>query len=190
MKKNDFYEVNGCTDFIPVKLIEKHKHLMNALELEVSESGFRTFAPAIYKFPKIDEPQKVTVPKFVADWYEEHKDNLNESIWEHLVNWDDANWDDFHRWISQPDENGVITTLVNMHQFGYEVERESRYAVRIRNLDNEATYLNYDNFRETWVFYSRDNTDRFRTNHTRKELEDGGFGWVFDCEGIEVEEVE
>ena len=66
--------------------------------------------------------EKPVVPQYVADWYEEHKNNLNESIWEHLVNWDDANWDDFHRWISQPDENGVITTLVNMHQYGYEVE--------------------------------------------------------------------
>ncbi|MGZ1075886.1 DUF1642 domain-containing protein [Streptococcus thermophilus] len=133
---------------------------------------------------------KPAVPQYVADWYEEHKDNLNESIWEYLVNWDDANWDDFHRWISQPDENGVITTLVNMNQFGYEVEKEKRYTVRIRNLDDEATYLNYDNFRETWVFYSRDNTDRFRTIHTRKELEEADFGWVFDCEGFEVIEVD
>lgn len=133
---------------------------------------------------------KPVVPQFVAYWYEEHKDNLNESIWEHLVNWDDANWDDFHRWISQPDENGVITTLVNMHQFGYEVKKEKRYTVRIRNLDDEETYLNYDNFRETWVFYSREDTDRFRTTHTKKQLEDGCFGWVFDCEGFEVIEVE
>lgn len=132
---------------------------------------------------------KPVVPQYVADWYEEHKDNLNESIWEHLVNRDDANWDDFQRWISQPDENEVITTLVNMHQFGYEVKKEKRYTVRIRNLDDEETYLNYDNFRETWVFYSREDTDRFRTIHTREEIESNGFGWVFNCEGIEVEEV-
>ena len=25
---------------------------------------------------------------------------------------------------------------------------------------------------------------------TRKELEEAGFGWVFSCEGIEIEEVE
>lgn len=135
----------------------------------------------------LNKPKPV-VPQYVADWYEEHKDNLNESIWGHLVNWDYANWDDFHRWMSL--ETGAITTLVNMHQFGYEVEKEKRYTVRIRNLDDEAVYLNYDNFRKTWVFYSRDNTDRFRTTHTRKELEEADFGWVFDCEGIEVEEVE
>lgn len=75
-------------------------------------------------------------------------------------------------------------------QFAEEVEEETRYTVRIRNLDDEETYLNYDKFRETWVFYSQGNTDRFRTIHTRKELEEAGFGWVFDCEGIVIEEVE
>lgn len=28
------------------------------------------------------------------------------------------------------------------------------------------------------------------TKHTKKELEDASFGWVFDCPGIEIEEVE
>ena len=28
-----------------------------------------------------------------------------------------------------------------------------------------------------------------RRFHTRKELEEADFGWVFDCEGVEVEEV-
>lgn len=152
---------------------------------------------------------KPVVPQYVADWYEEHKDNFEEYLFQCIHDVVDFNnrdevkdfkdWlsivdgfmkDEFKAWMSQAYENGAIKTLINMHQFGYEVEKEKRYTVRIRNLDDEATYLNYDNFRETWVFYSRDNTDRFRTNHTRKELEDGGFGWVFDCEGIEVEEVE
>ena len=27
-------------------------------------------------------------------------------------------------------------------------------------------------------------------HHTHKELEEADFGWVFDCEGVEVQEVE
>ena len=73
MKQNDFYEVDGCTDFIPVKLIEEHKHMTNTLEVEVVETGFKIFVPSIYSFPKPPEPQKVTVPKFVAEWIEECK---------------------------------------------------------------------------------------------------------------------
>ena len=132
--------------------------------------------------------EKPVVPQYVADWYEEHKDNLNEAIWEYLVNWDDANWDDFKRWISQPDENGAIATLVNMHQFGYEVEKEPKYEVRIKGIDYQYCVLKnggYWYFGEDWV------DKKIKTqSFTRKELEDADFGWVFDCEGVEVKEVE
>ena len=40
MKQNDFYELDGCTDFIPVKLIEEHKHMTNTLEVELTETGW------------------------------------------------------------------------------------------------------------------------------------------------------
>lgn len=133
--------------------------------------------------------EKPVVPQFVADWYEEHKDNLNESIWEYLVNWDDANWDDFKRWISQPDENQTITTLINMHQFGYEVEKEARYIVKFKGVSGDARYLNHE-IDGNWYINSRQEVHQFRVAHTRKELEANGFGWVFDCPGVEVKEVE
>lgn len=133
--------------------------------------------------------EKPVVPKCVADWYEEHKDNLNESIWEYLVNWDDANWDDFKRWISQPDENQTITTLINMHQFGYEVEKEARYIVKFKGVSGDARYLNHE-IDGNWYINSRQEVHQFRVAHTRKELEANGFGWVFDCPGVEVKEVE
>ena len=41
----------------------------------------------------------------------------------------------------------------------------------------------------TWYFGISGNDKNHCTNHTRKELEETGFGWVFDCPGIEVEEV-
>lgn len=134
MKQNDFYEVNGCTDFIPVKLIKKHKHFMDALELELAESGFRTFAPAIYKFPKIDEPQKVTVPKFVAEWLEENdwrKDTLGrQTIFDAFDNLtlDASNgfYVDVKKWV---EENGNIFSQAWV--FGYEVEQEKLYTVEI-----------------------------------------------------------
>lgn len=133
--------------------------------------------------------EKPVVPKCVADWYEEHKDNLNESIWEYLVNWDDANWDDFKRWISQPDENQTITTLINMHQFGYEVEKEARYIVKFKGVSGDARYLNHE-IDGNWYINSRQEVHQFRVAHTRKELEEADFGWVFDCPGVEVKEVE
>ena len=77
MKMNEFYEVDGCTDFIPVKLIEEHKHMTNTLEVELTETGYRTVVPHIYSFPKVNEHQKPVVPKFVAEWIEELKTFLS-----------------------------------------------------------------------------------------------------------------
>ena len=68
MKQNEFYEVDGCMDFIPVKLIEEQKHMTNSLKVELAETGNRTFVRHMYSFPKVNEPQKPVVPKFVADW--------------------------------------------------------------------------------------------------------------------------
>lgn len=133
---------------------------------------------------------KPVVSQYVADWYEAHKDILNEAIWEYLVNWDDVVQDDFKRWMYRAYENGAITTLVNMHQFGYEVEEEPRYTVRIKGIDGYATHLNENVYNHEWFFASNNEIKGYRTKHTRKELETNGFGGVFNCEGIEVDEVE
>ena len=61
MEQNDFYEVDGCTWFIPVDLIEENK-CTKELEVVTRESGRITSVPSIYKFPKPQEPQKVVVP--------------------------------------------------------------------------------------------------------------------------------
>lgn len=132
---------------------------------------------------------KPVVPQYVADWYEKHKDNLNESVWEYLVNWDDENWDDFKRWLFKSSDNKAIATLVNMHQFGYEVEKEARYIVKFKGVSGDARYLNHE-IDGNWYINSRQEVHQFRVAHTRKELEDAGFGWIFSCEGVEVKEVD
>lgn len=135
--------------------------------------------------------EKPVVPQYVADWYEKNKGSLDESIWEYLVNWDDAGWDDFKRWLSQSDENGAITTLINMHQFGYEVEKEKRYTVTIKAVLGQHLGRYYLNEELTPQFSRAQFTvNGERPTFTRKELEANGFGWVFDCPGVEVKEVE
>lgn len=132
---------------------------------------------------------KPVVSQYVADWYEAHKDILNEAIWEYLVNWDDVVQDDFKRWMYRAYENGAITTLVNMHQFGYELEKEPRYTVRIVGITADNRYLSCGISRGSWFLWSNEESQAVHTRHTRKELEANGFGWVFDCEGVEVKEV-
>lgn len=41
-----------------------------------------------------------------------------------------------------------------------------------------------------FLFSLKKENKKHKTKFTRKELEEADFGWVFDCEGIEIEEVE
>lgn len=131
---------------------------------------------------------KPVVPQYVADWYEEHKENIDYELWEYLVDWVNQKPSDFKEWLNTNYE--AFQTLVNMHQFGYEVEKEPRYTVRIKGVDEYASYLNKNLDNHEWFFASNDEIKGYRIKHTRKELEANGFGWVFDCPGVEVKEVE
>lgn len=102
--------------------------------------------------PKPLVPEKPVVPQFVADWYEENKYNFDKNLFEFIycvvscytINEKDdfeeltrltEDWmsNNLKRWMSMACDNGAITTLVNMHQFGYEVEKEKLYTVEIPN---------------------------------------------------------
>lgn len=132
---------------------------------------------------------KPVVPQYVADWYEEHKDNFDYELWDYLVNWDFYEGNDFKEWIRK-DENQPIITLVSMHQFSYEVKKEPRYTVKIKGIPGYVGYLNQNSKNQEWFFASNEEFKSFRVAHTRKELEANGFDWVFSCEGVEVKEVE
>ena len=131
--------------------------------------------------------EKPVVPQFVADWYEKYKENIDYELWEYLVDWVNQEPSDFKEWLNT--EYGAFQTLVNMHQFGYEVAKGPRYTVRIKGIDGYSKYLNRDTKTQRWLFASKTELERFRAHHTRKELESNGFGWVFDCQGVEVKEV-
>lgn len=137
---------------------------------------------------QLDEPQKVVVPQFVADWYEKHKDDLEYDIWEYILHWGKQQKSEFYEWMNHA-SNKPFQTLVNMHQFGYEVEEEPKYTVRVKGINGYGRYLNKASSSKRYCFASEIEKYGYITKHTRKELEDAGFGWVFDCEGIEIEEV-
>lgn len=133
---------------------------------------------------------KPVVPQFVADWYEKNKDSFNFYLVEVINNIpygaDEEDFSDFEKWID--DEDDSLTILVNMHQFGYEVEKGPKYRIKMK----AARYNGFPQFlceEDRGIFWGSV-FDCRKTKFTRKELEDAGFGWVFSCPGIEVEEVE
>lgn len=136
------------------------------------------------------ELNKPVVKQFVADWYEEHKDDFEYNVWDWISSKDEPEkiQSEFAFWVNDV-ENNPIQTLVNMHQFGYTIEKEKRYLVKIVGMDNINGYLSYNKKLKKWFFGIASESRPYRSKHTRKELEEDGFGWVFDCPGIEIEEV-
>ena len=123
------------------------------------------------------ELNKPVVPQFVADWIERSKQenrNLRNALnngGEKMRLWflDQENYDLFARaWLD-----------------GYTVEKEKRYEAILCNGQSLKTVYRQGGDRLDFEKVYGD-LERF----TRKQLEDAGFGWMFDCPGMEVEEVE
>ena len=129
--------------------------------------------------------EKVVIPKFVADWIEECK---NDDF--HLfgaMEGISSNQKKLDYWFREDDN---MELFARAWLDGYEVEEEKRYYVRFKGMESgDFNYLNFIKFQHAWVLSSIKLDKKFRTEHTKKQLEVAGFGWVFDCEGIEIEEV-
>ena len=140
----------------------------------------------------INEPQKVQVPQFVADWYEENKDDFEGNLFRCAHNipstFDGAKLNEFERWFLNASIK-AFQILVNMHQFGYTVEKEKRYKVRVKGVHFNSGLI-FDETNKKWFFSSIYEVDHQRGYHNRKELEEAGFGEVFNSPLFEVEEVE
>ena len=164
------------------ELIERMEGLKN---LFGNKPEYVEIDTVIELISELDEQKPVKVPQCVADWYEKSKDDFETSlfqcIYEIFKKRNDNELTKIENWLI--DENTKpFQTLVNMHQFGYEVEKEKRYTVVMKKTKQPLYY----NAGDKKLFFS---LGELATNFTRKELEDAGFGWVFDCEGIEIEEV-
>ncbi|WP_119877187.1 DUF1642 domain-containing protein [Streptococcus respiraculi] len=102
---------------------DRHFKITDAVELD----------DAIDIINQIDDCPKVKIPRFVADWYERNKGDLEYNLYLYQISIyeEKVKEDNFFYW-TQTSENPVHT-LINMHQFGYEVEQEKKYKVKIAN---------------------------------------------------------
>ena len=141
--------------------------------------------PQKIELPKMEivKSQKPIVPQFVADFITEQKKQvytLSESI--------DANMSDrVAEWYWDNSELFARAWLD-----GYEVEKEKKYTVKVKAYLGQFSGRYYLNNEELTPRFTRSQfTGKGEIpTFTRKELEDAGFGWVFDCLGMEVEEVD
>lgn len=157
------------------ELIEKYKEL---------EAGSFDIAAIVVcqlvlkDLEQLDELEKVQIPQFVADWIEEARKSCK----------DVADFFDFAftneevgKWFMQ---ERPFDLAARAWLDGYEIEEENQYVVTLKNRQPLVKSPS-----GSILYFSQDITaGNYKV--TRKELEEAGFGWVFDCEGIEIEEVE
>lgn len=162
------------------ELIEKIDSLY---KLQGQEREYVDVGDVLNLANQLNEPtKKVKVPQFVANYIEYTKE-IDYHIFgamkdiesdEKLDDWflDDGNMELFARaWLD-----------------GYEVEKEPRYTVKVKSTKCSTKSLMFSILTGEW-FFSVTNYQGIRFKHTRKQLEEADFGWVFDCPGIEIEEV-
>ena len=152
------------------------KAIMSEFEQDFSHAKWREGYEQ-GKFEGMVGREKVTVPQFVADFITEQKKlgytlsySIDASMSDRVAEW---YWD-----------NSELFALAWI--FGYEVEKEKRYIVTLKSSGQKLYYHTED---ENYIFSSYDGVF-YSEYHTKADLEENDMSWVFDCPGIDVEEVE
>lgn len=161
------------------ELIEKYEYLNHNFFRRVDTSE------VLRDLRQLDEPEKVVIPQFVADWIEKSKSNgwdLLASMCFTLT----AKNKQVTKWLHLGEN---VNIFARAWLDGYEIEKEKRYLVKVKGMKRVNGCLAINKKLAIWFFGTSGNSNNYRTHHTRKELEEADFGWVFDCEGIEIEEV-
>lgn len=127
--------------------------------------------------------ERPVIPYYIADYIEKVKSEGDLTVVGAVNEAPDGEVSD---WLFLEKVNTFAKAWVN----GYEVEKETKYMVRFNNFKPISTYLKKDLSDQRYYLGDNHESPSIMLTYTRKELEASGFGWVFDCEGIEIEEVE
>lgn len=141
----------------------------------------------IDKLKQLDEPQKVTVPQFVADYIKDAKyyEWYLDDVFDHIA--EESGESEIFKWFYTL---GNIDVFVRAWLDGYTVEKEKRYLVKMKGVTDQTRTLKRNIDIETWYFGNPNNYEDVNAHHTRKELEEAGFSEVFNSPLFEIEEVE
>ncbi|HGR3578341.1 phage protein [Streptococcus pneumoniae] len=166
-------------------LIKKYEELWNEHSPFYEPVPYTSMVELFLKeLKQLDEPQKVKIPQFVAEYIEFKKKN-NFHVYGAMRVIEDHYDKKVPEWFYENNIEKFCLAWLD----GYEVEKEKRYFVKIKGNIKE-NMLVYGELLKRYFFTKSFSLDDVIYSHTRKELEDANFGWVFDCEGIDIEEVE
>ena len=175
------------------ELIGKYEHLNHNFFRRVDTSE------VLRDLKQLDEPQKVKVSEEEAKFLRTFDFNCESDVTTALYHVSRVGYGYYltdNNDIELKDLSEGFRELENRKRLikaildGYEVEKEPKYIVKIKGVSGYRRCINKKISSGEYFFASEKEVDGYRTKHTRKELEEAGFGWVFDCEGIEIKEVE
>ena len=159
-------------------LIKKYE----AVECVVGIVSGKTILKTVLKdLKQLDEPEKVKVPQFVAEKIEYFKKTGDWDLFQAMDYLFEKK--EIREWLE--DKNNQ-ETFARAWLDGYEVEKEKKYIVTLKSSGQKLYYHTED---EDYIFSSYDGVF-YSGYHTKTDLEENGMSWVFDCEGLEVQEVE
>lgn len=181
------------------------KELIDKIESLPSLTSITSIRPYVDKkivlglISQLDEPQKVVVSEEEAKFLETFDFNCESDVTTALYHVSRTGWgyyltdnnDEELKDLSEgfrelENRKRLIKAILD----GYEVEKEKLYRVKFKGFNPSYIILKHHQYDDTWFLGGEQEFEFYRTKHTRKELEEANFGWVFNCEGIEVEEVE
>ena len=157
---------------------EALKRLEVQKETIIRLTGWAVYVYIEELIKSLDEPQPVKVPQFVAEKIEYFKKTGDWDLFQAMDSLFGRR--ETREWLEYKNNQ---ETFARAWLDGYEVEEEKRYFVKITAAEQYLVRVEDENF----LGFLQ---SRLRSKFTRKELEEAGFGWVFDCPGIEIEEVE
>ncbi|CTN83091.1 DUF1642 domain-containing protein [Streptococcus pneumoniae] len=160
-------------------LIKKYEELWNEHSPFYEPVPYTSMVELFLKeLKQLDEPQKVKVPQFMADWIDYFKKNGDWDLFQAMDYLFGKK--EIREWLEYKNNQDLFARA---WLDGYEVEKEKRYLVTLKNRQPLVKSQS-----GSTLYFSQDITAR-NYKGTQKELEDAKFGWVFDCPGIEIEEV-
>ena len=158
------------------------------------------------KFEGVFGREKVKIPQFVAGWIEyckfTHVDLQHALIVGDVYFYNYANQTDFSKLKEFLETENNQATFARAWLDGYEVgvEEEKKYKIKLLNRNDGDLYLinqnadlanKYGNFSPVVLLFTKcTNFSKKCYELTKKEVVSHDFGWVFDCPGIKIEEVE
>ncbi len=179
-----------------IERIEGEKFIKNNSDFEV---GYNLASNTILGYIKqLYEPEKVKVSEEEAKFLKTFDFNCESDVTTALYHVSRTGWGYYltdNDGIELKDLTEGFRDIENRKRLikaildGYTIKKDKRYRVEMKGVSSLFRHLKYNLLTEKWYMGNDAEDKNVKKTHTRKEIEDAGFGWVFDCEGIEIEEV-